>query len=100
MRFPEDVGIHPQISYEQALGLLTQAVEMAHRVPFIWSYIDKPPGKINILHFDSDSHLWTDGKTYLTFMVPSAPAVPPDGIRWLDQEKSYRLPVSNGRVRM
>jgi hypothetical protein len=40
----------------------------------------------------------TDGQAYLTFIVPSAPPVPPDGIRWLDQEKIYRLPVSNGRV--
>ncbi|KAF8507490.1 hypothetical protein JB92DRAFT_3089528 [Gautieria morchelliformis] len=81
LRYPENVGIHAQISYEQAIGLLTQAVDLTHRVPFAWAYIDKPP----------------DGQAYLIFIVPRTPHVPPDGIRWLDQEKTYRLPVPNGR---
>ena len=46
LRFPENVGIHTQISDEQAIGLLNQAAEMAPRVPFAWSYIDKPPGML------------------------------------------------------
>ncbi|KAF8576569.1 hypothetical protein K439DRAFT_1640396 [Ramaria rubella] len=80
LRFPENIGVHAQITYEQAVGLLTQAIDMAQRVPFAWTYIDKPP----------------DGQAYLTFIVPSAPTpIPPDGIRWLDQEKTYRLPAGN-----
>ena len=102
MRFPENVGIHAQISYDQAIGLLTQAADMAQRVPFAWAYIDKPPGEIHISLVSQillqSSRLSADGQAYLIYILPNSPLAPPDGIRWLDQEKSYRLPVPNGRV--
>ncbi|KAF8518301.1 hypothetical protein BU17DRAFT_48857, partial [Hysterangium stoloniferum] len=82
LRYSENIGMHAQIPYEQAISFLSQAAEMVFRVPFTWTYIDKPP----------------DGQVYLVFIPQPQAPLPPDGIRWLEQEKSFQLPA-NGRVR-
>ncbi|KIJ54452.1 hypothetical protein M422DRAFT_220678 [Sphaerobolus stellatus SS14] len=78
LRFPDNAGQHPQITMEQAIGLLTQAGELATKVPFAWSYIDKPP----------------DGQAYLVYIFnPNPSSFAPDGIRFLEQEKTFRIPA-------
>ncbi|GJJ15382.1 hypothetical protein Clacol_009658 [Clathrus columnatus] len=85
LRYPENVGIQPQISFDQAVNLLIQAVDFSQRVPFAWTFVDKPPAYARI-----------DGQAYLIYSTqPSAP-LPCDGIRWLETERTYRLPA-NGR---
>lgn len=80
LRYPENIGIHPQIVFEQAVNLLVQAVDFSQRAPFAWTYIDKPP----------------DGQAYLIFSANPNLPLPCDGIRWLESEKTFRIPA-NGR---
>ena len=45
LKFPENLGIHAQITYEQAVTMLSKAVQLATQIPFVWSHIDKPAGE-------------------------------------------------------
>lgn len=45
LRLPQDLGIYPNISAEQATEVLArQAIQKAKESPFIWGYIDSPQG--------------------------------------------------------
>lgn len=44
LRFPENLGLHREISYENAANMLLRAVNMAQTIPFAWGYVDKPVG--------------------------------------------------------
>ena len=45
LRFPENLGLHREISYETAVNMLLRATAMAQTVAFGWGFVDKPPGK-------------------------------------------------------
>ncbi|KAF9254608.1 hypothetical protein L218DRAFT_1082253 [Marasmius fiardii PR-910] len=80
LRHPENLGLHREITLENAVTMLLRAIGMAQNVPFSWSYIDKPP----------------EGQLYLIFMGPGTP-FPNDGIRWQEQETRYAIPAPNQR---
>lgn len=80
--FPEPLGMHPSITYEQAVSMLIRAVHLASQAPFQWGYIDKPH----------------DGSLYMIFLVPQQHKFPNDGIRYQDQEIRQVIPAGNGRV--
>ena len=82
LRYPESLGLHKSINYEQALGLLMNAHRLAMTVPFHWSYIDKPP----------------EGGLFLCFLLPQQAHFPNDGIRYQDGEQRYSMPDGQGRV--
>lgn len=44
LKFPQELGVHPQVTYEQAANLLLRAVQIAATTPFQVCYIDKPRG--------------------------------------------------------
>lgn len=44
LRFPEQLGPRPQLTYHDAFSLLFQGAQRAQAVPFSWMYIDKPVG--------------------------------------------------------
>ena len=95
------MGIHAQISDKQVMGLFNQAAEMAPRDPFSWSYINKPPGMLCSFWngYDILINWWKDRQAYLLFIVPNMlTPMPPDRIWGLDQEKTCRLCVANGRM--
>lgn len=83
LRYPESLGSHRALNYEQALGLLLNAHRMSMTVPFHWTYIDKPP----------------EGALYVVFLLPQQPHFPIDGIRYQDQEQRYTMSAGQGRVR-
>ncbi|KDQ49899.1 hypothetical protein JAAARDRAFT_165252 [Jaapia argillacea MUCL 33604] len=80
LKYPENIGIHPSISYENAVQMLLRALQMAAQVPFVWGYIDKP----------------VDGQGYLLFIPPQY-TFPNDGVRYLDQDVRYTIPAGPGR---
>lgn len=43
--YPENLGIHPHISYESAMSMLVKAPQMASSLPFTWQFIDRPQGQ-------------------------------------------------------
>ena len=44
LRYPESLGIHAQITYDNAISMLLRAVQLSQHTPFAWGYIDKPTG--------------------------------------------------------
>jgi len=81
LRFPENLPPHANLTHEGAVQMLLRAVGLATQVPFHPSYIDKPP----------------DGQIYLLF-IPGGLNFPLDGIRWMEHEQRYAIPVTGGRV--
>ncbi|KAF5362598.1 hypothetical protein D9758_009585 [Tetrapyrgos nigripes] len=80
LRFPNDLGFHPQITLDTAVNMLLRATVMAQQNPFSWGWIDKPQ----------------DGAVYIVFLnQPNA--FPNDGIRWQDSENKFTLPVGPQR---
>jgi hypothetical protein len=45
LRFPDNLGIHATVTYEQAMNMLLRAIPLSNQLPYQWSYIDKPSGK-------------------------------------------------------
>ena len=44
LRYPEPLGLHAQISHENAVNMLLRAIQLSQHTPFVWGYIDKPNG--------------------------------------------------------
>lgn len=44
LRFAKDLGVHAQLSTEQAITMLVKAAVIATQQPFVWGFIDKPQG--------------------------------------------------------
>ncbi|RDB14897.1 SWI/SNF and RSC complexes subunit ssr4 [Hypsizygus marmoreus] len=80
LRYPENLGLHREISYGAAVDMLLRAVSMAQTVPFGWGFVDKP----------------AEGQVLLLFLPPQAP-FPIDGLRFQDQEVKFAIPVGAGR---
>ena len=109
LRFPDDFPPHPTFSHEVAAQMLLRAIQLSMQVAFTWQFIDKPTGRRNIQaltlitlgrsltsQYRSSS---LDGQLILLFMVPQLP-FPIDGLRYLDQEQRYNIPLGNNRVRI
>ena len=82
LKYPESLGIHSQVSYENAVQYLLKAHQLAISVPFQWGYIDRPQ----------------DGSLFIAFLVPQQHTFPNDGIRYQDQERRFSIPTGQGRV--
>ncbi|KAG1890347.1 hypothetical protein F4604DRAFT_1643985 [Suillus subluteus] len=79
LKYPEDFGLHPNVSLENAANMLFRAIQTSQNQAYTWTFIDKPQ----------------EGQIYLLFMPnPSQPLN--DGIRWQDQESRYTIPVQRG----
>ena len=44
LKFPNELGIHREITLEQAVLMLGRATTMAATMPFQWGFIDQPKG--------------------------------------------------------
>ena len=44
LRYPENLGLHTNVTYETAVSMLLRALNLSQQVPYVWAYIDKPPG--------------------------------------------------------
>ncbi|KAM6494099.1 hypothetical protein JOM56_010460 [Amanita muscaria] len=82
LRYPESLGMQREISIEFAVNMLTRGINMAQTVPFSWEYVDKP----------------ADGALLLLFIPPQNP-YPNDGIRYLEAEAKYTVPVGPPNTR-
>ncbi|KAG0701910.1 hypothetical protein DFH29DRAFT_924471 [Suillus ampliporus] len=79
LKYPEDFGLHPNVSLETAANMLLRAIQTSQNLPYNWTFIDKPQ----------------EGQIYLLFMPNPAQPLN-DGIRWQDQENRYTMPVQRG----
>ncbi|KAH9960102.1 hypothetical protein BC827DRAFT_1297105 [Russula dissimulans] len=80
LRFPENLPPHASLTHDVAVQMLGRAVTLATQIAFQPSYIDKPP----------------DGQIYLLF-IPGGVSFPFDGIRYLEHEHRYTIPLPGGR---
>ncbi|KAI9448927.1 hypothetical protein F5148DRAFT_690415 [Russula earlei] len=80
LRFPENLPPHANLTHEVAVQMLGRAVNLATQIAFQPSYIDKPP----------------DGQIYLLF-IPGGVNFPLDGIRYMEHEQRYTIPLPGGR---
>ncbi|KAF5382783.1 hypothetical protein D9615_002756 [Tricholomella constricta] len=81
LRYPENLGLHREVTYESALNMLLRAMSMANTVPFGWGFVDKPP----------------EGQVLLLFLPPQSP-FPIDGLRYQDQEGKITIPVGSNHL--
>ncbi|KLO05741.1 hypothetical protein SCHPADRAFT_838959 [Schizopora paradoxa] len=81
LKFPQELGVHPQVTYEQAANMLLKAVTIAATTPFQVCYIDKP----------------RDGSLFVVFLLPNFPEFPNDGIAFQDSEKRGIVDAGFGR---
>ncbi|KAJ7272616.1 hypothetical protein B0H12DRAFT_1200111 [Mycena haematopus] len=77
LRFPESLGMHRELTIDNAVILLIRATQHATNVPFSWGYVDKPQ----------------EGQTLLLF-IPGQSSFPTDGIRYQEPENKYVVSVN------
>lgn len=82
----------------QAANILGQAARSSNQKPYWYTYIDKPGGKPTDGVVDTPLMLnpnafLTDGDMHVIFQVPSLPPFNVDGLRYLEQEHVYRVPI-------
>ncbi|KAI0292392.1 hypothetical protein BC826DRAFT_936865 [Russula brevipes] len=80
LRFPENLPPHPNLTHEVAVQMLGRAVSLATQIAFQPSYVDKP----------------LDGQIFLLF-IPGGVNFPLDGIRYMEHEHRYAIPLQGGR---
>ncbi|KAH9048737.1 hypothetical protein EDB84DRAFT_1434146 [Lactarius hengduanensis] len=80
LRFPENLPPHSSLTHEVAVQMLVRAVGLATQIAFQSSYVDKPP----------------DGQIYLLF-IPGGVNFPLDGVRYMEAEQRYSIPIQGGR---
>jgi hypothetical protein len=44
LKYPEDFGLHPNVSLENAANMLFRAIQTSQNQPYTWTFIDKPQG--------------------------------------------------------
>ena len=44
LRFPENLGLHPNVTIEAAANMLARAAQLSLTIPYSWTFIDKPVG--------------------------------------------------------
>ncbi|KAK2459682.1 hypothetical protein APHAL10511_008327 [Amanita phalloides] len=82
LRYPEGLGHHREINIEFAVNTLSKGIALAQNVPFSWGFVDKP----------------SDGTLFLLFIPPQNP-FPNDGIRYLESEAKYNMPIGPPNTR-
>lgn len=81
LRFPENLGLHVNVTIEAAANMLLRALQLSQTVPYQWSFIDKPAeGQLTLLYLQNPRQF------------------PNDGIRYQDQETRYALPIANREI--
>jgi hypothetical protein len=50
LRYPENFGPQPAITYETAVNMLLHAISLSQQVPYTWGFIDKPAGTALLIH--------------------------------------------------
>lgn len=45
LRYPDNLGQHPELNFENATNMLMRAPQHAAEKPFVWTYIDRPSGR-------------------------------------------------------
>ncbi|KIM74153.1 hypothetical protein PILCRDRAFT_828437 [Piloderma croceum F 1598] len=78
LRYPENLGIHSSITYENAVTMLTKALAVSPQVPYTWGWIDRP----------------SEGQVYLVFIPPQS-GFPNDGIRYQEVDNRYSIPAGS-----
>ncbi|KZV96512.1 hypothetical protein EXIGLDRAFT_733178 [Exidia glandulosa HHB12029] len=76
LKYTGELHSNPQIEISFITNLLKRGVQVAASQPFYWGYIDKPE----------------EGQMFLAFLMPQAPGVPQDGIRYLEKDVKYPIP--------
>jgi hypothetical protein len=51
LRYPENLGSQASINYELAVTMLMKALQVSQQVPYTWSWIDRPSGTLNRIHW-------------------------------------------------
>ncbi|KAF8549526.1 hypothetical protein OG21DRAFT_1515109 [Imleria badia] len=80
LRFPENIGLHANVTIEAAANMLSRATQLSLNAPYSWTFIDKP----------------VEGQVILIFL-PNPAQFPNDGIRYQDQETRYALTAPGNR---
>ncbi|KAH7885073.1 hypothetical protein F5I97DRAFT_1937372 [Phlebopus sp. FC_14] len=80
LRYPENLGLHANVTIENATSMLLRATQLSQTTPYQWGYIDKP----------------NEGQLILLFL-PNPTQFPNDGIRYQDQETRYALSAPGNR---
>ncbi|KIK91962.1 hypothetical protein PAXRUDRAFT_830405 [Paxillus rubicundulus Ve08.2h10] len=78
LRYPENIGLHPNVTIEVAANMLGRAAQLSLNVPYSWTFIDKP----------------VEGQSVLIFL-PNPAQFPNDGVRYQDQETRYAVPAGS-----
>jgi hypothetical protein len=99
LRYPENFGHHASINYDTAVNMLLRAIPLSQQVPYSWGFIDKPPGEFARKKRQQNVSFlyYLEGQLMLLFL-PSQTPYPIDGIRFLDQETRFVIPVGSTRV--
>ena len=101
LRFPENIGLHANVTIEAAANMLARAAQLSLTVPYSWAFIDKPVGtstRDRTRKMCADVlGLISEGQVVLIFL-PNPAQFPNDGIRYQDQETRYALPAPGNRV--
>ncbi|KAJ7156869.1 hypothetical protein C8R43DRAFT_997483 [Mycena crocata] len=80
LRFPENLGMHRELTIENAVILLMRGMQSSGNIPYSWGFVDKPP----------------EGQTLLLFLPGQTP-FPNDGIRYQESETKYTMAVGGTR---
>ncbi|KAJ6624830.1 hypothetical protein B0H10DRAFT_2161984 [Mycena sp. CBHHK59/15] len=76
LRFPENLGVHRDLTMEAAMMMLMRGTQSSLSVPYSWGFVDKPQ----------------EGQLLLLFLPAQSP-FPNDGIRYQDQETKFTVPA-------
>ncbi|KAJ7282056.1 hypothetical protein C8J57DRAFT_1299320 [Mycena rebaudengoi] len=81
LRFPENFGLHRDLTMENAVMLLIRGTQSSVNVPYTWGFVDKPQ----------------EGQILLLFLPGQSP-FPNDGIRYQQEaETKYTVPAGPNR---
>ncbi|KAG8935338.1 hypothetical protein FRC02_008274 [Tulasnella sp. 418] len=79
LRLDASLPVQPSLTHEEAANFLIQAIRHSHTRPYRHEYIDKPG----------------DGEMHIICQVPSLPVFSADGLRYLEGEHRYSVPMGN-----
>ncbi|KAJ7132252.1 hypothetical protein C8R44DRAFT_698632 [Mycena epipterygia] len=80
LRFPEPLGMHKELTIENAAIFLLRGTQTSLSVPYSWGFVDRPQ----------------EGQVLLLFLPGQAP-FPNDGIRYQEPETKYTMTLGGTR---
>ncbi len=86
LRYPENLGLHREVSFESAVNMLLRAIQMATTMPFTWGFIDKPPGMFYLMLCPFLLYLTYVRGPGHSYLHPNHSPFPNDGIRYLNKK--------------